>query len=774
MREESFEANSVTVVALLLACGELLDLRTGKEVHGYCLRNGLLYLDPRVGTALLGFYLRFDVRIACAVFETMGLRNAVSWNAMITGYLDVGKCKKALELFSQMLIDGIRCDNVTILLVIQACAEFGSPKLGMQVHQMAIKLDFCKDLYIVNSLVNMYSKTGSLRSSCDLFGSISTRDVALWNSMISAYVESGFIEDAMSLFAEMRFEGIKADERTIAIISRVCEDLPNGLLNCRSLHGYGIKSGMERNKHLGNALLSVYAAQSCVKDAKKVFHEIGDADVISWNTLILALAHSYESKGQACEIFGKMRESDTKPNSHTIISVLAACEAEAFLIIGRSFHGYVIKHNLEIDPSLNSALTEMYMNCGDEATARNLFERYGDKDLISWNSLISNYIRNDKAHEALLFFQQMISEMEPNPVSVINVLSSCTHLANLPQGLCLHAYTVRREFSMGFDLSLANSLITMYARCGNMQYAEKIFKTLSRKNIVSWNALISGYDVRRCFKPNSITFISALSACSHCGLIEKGLQLFTSMVQEFYITPDLVHYACVADLLSHGGSLGEAMKFVELMPIAPDASVWRALLGGCRVYSETKLARRISEKLLELEPTNPGNYILLSNIYAAADLWSEVNKLRAVLEEKGLKKPPGKSWIVIRGDIHCFKAGDKSHAQSDVIYAKLSSLMSSVKEGGYIHDLRWVLHDEEDEEKMKRLFSHSEKLAIAYGLINVSSGAPISITKNLRICGDCHEFSKHVSKLVQREIVLRDRSRFHRFVNGVCSCKDYW
>ncbi|KAK2967414.1 hypothetical protein RJ640_022346 [Escallonia rubra] len=747
MREESFEANSVTVVALLLACGELLDLRTGKEVHGYCLRNGLLYLDPHVGTALLGFYLRFDVRIACAVFETMGLRNAVSWNAMITGYLDVGKCKKALELFSQMLIDGIRCDNVTILLVIQACAEFGSPKLGMQVHQMAIKLDFCKDLYIVNSL------------------------------------------DAMSLFAEMRFEGIKADERTIAIISRVCEDLPNGLLNCRSLHGYGIKSGLERNKHLGNALLSVYAAQSCVKDAKTVFHEIGDADVISWNTLILALAHSYESKGQACEIFGKMRESDTKPNSHTIISVLAACEAEAFLNIGRSFHGYVIKHNLEIDPSLNSALTEMYMNCGDEATGRNLFERYGDKDLISWNSLISNYIRNNKGREALLFFQQMISEMEPNPVTVINVLSSCTHLANLPQGLCLHAYTVRREFSMGFELSLANSLITMYARCGNMQYAEKIFKTLSRKNIVSWNAMISGYGMHGRghdamlafsqmledgFKPNSITFISALSACSHCGLIEKGLQLFTSMVQEFYITPDLIHYACVADLLSRGGSLGEAMKFVELMPIAPDASVWRALLGGCRVYSETKLARRISEKLLELEPTNPGNYILLSNIYAAAGLWSEVNKLRAVLEEKGLKKPPGKSWIVMRGDIHCFKAGDKSHAQSDAIYAKLSSLMSSVKEGGYIPDLRWVLHDEEDEEKMKRLFSHSEKLAIAYGLINVSSGAPISITKNLRICGDCHEFSKHVSKLVQREIVLRDGSRFHRFVNGVCSCKDYW
>lgn len=431
----------------------------------------------------------------------------------------------------------------------------------------------------------------------------------------------------------------------------------------------------------------------------------------------------------------------------------------------------------------------MYINCGDEVTASKLFERCHDKDLISWNSLISSFIKSNEANKALLLFNRMISEIEPNSVTIINVLSSCTNLANLPQGQCLHAYTIRRQSSFGFDLSLANALITMYARCGNMHYAENIFETLQRKNIVSWNSMIAGYGMHGRghdamlsfskmledgFTPNNITFVSALSACSHSGLVEKGLQLFDSMVQDFYITPKVVHYACVVDLLCRGGSLNEARKFINSMPIAPDASVWRALLSGCRVYSETKLVKNISEKLVELEPTNAGNYVLLSNIYAAAGLWSEVRKLRTLAEEKGLRKPPGKSWISVKSEIHYFTAGDRSHCQSDKIYSKLSSLLSSVMKSGYVPDLHWVLHDEEDEEKLKRLLSHSEKLAIAFGLINVSNGTPILINKNLRVCGDCHEFGKHVSKHVQREIILRDGSRFHHFTNGFCSCKDYW
>ncbi|KAL8104020.1 putative pentatricopeptide repeat-containing protein At3g13770, mitochondrial [Apium graveolens] len=789
MQKEGLRCNSVTVVALLLACGELLDLRAGKEIHGYCLRNSLSDFNHHAATALIGFYLKFDVKIAAHVFALMPSKNTVSWNAMITAYFETDHYLEAIQIFVRMLIAGYVCDNVTLLILLQACTEYGSLELGHQIHQLTIKLGISKDMYIINALINMYGDNGMLRTSCDLFESISTKDVALWNSMISAYLKDGSIVEALAWFTKMKLAGFTGDVRTIIIGLRLCVQLPTGLRDGRGLQASVIKSGMERNIHVGNALLGMYAEFNCIDDALKVFQVLIDAaDVVSWNTLINALARN-GLKGQAWKIFGKMKESEVSPNAHTMISILASCKDEMSLILGRCIHGYAIKRSVAVDPLLNTALTEMYMNCNDEATATKLFERFQDKDVISWNSMIGGYVKTDQPQKALFLFDSMMSKVDPNSVTIIHVLSCCTKSANLPLGQILYAYTLRRQFSFGFDLSLANALITMYSRCGDMHCAERIFDTLPRKNIVSWNAMIAGYgmhgrgvDALLVFskmledgcKPNSITFISALSACSHSGLVEKGLLLYDSMVQEFYITPEVVHYACVVDLLCRGGSLTEAKKFIDSMPIPPDASVWRALLSGCRVYSDTKLAKTISNKLLELEPTNAGNYVLLSNIYAAAGLWSEVNKLRTMLEEKGLTKPPGKSWIAVKSKLQFFTAGDKSHPQSDRIYSKLNFLLASVKEIGYAPNLRWVLHDEDDEKKVMRLSSHSEKLAITFGLINIRNGTPIQINKNLRVCGDCHEFGKHVSKLVQRDIVLRDGSRFHHFTNGVCSCKDYW
>jgi pentatricopeptide repeat protein len=708
MEREGFKPNSRTVVALLLASEEVLELRIGQEIHGYCLRNGLFDLDPHVGTALIGFYLRFDVRISRLVFDLMVVRSIVSWNAMITGYVDVGNYLEALKLFMSMLENGVPFDSVTMLVVIQACVEFGSLQLGMQIHQMAIKLKYVGDLYIVNALLNMYSENGSLASSCALFDTIPACDVALWNSMISAYIGFGCYEEALRLFISMRTEGIKEDERTIAIILSSCAKFTDGLRKGKSLHAHATKSRMKIDISLGNALLSMYADLNCVEAVQKVFAELRSLDIVSWNTLILALAHN-RMRIEAWKLFGVMRESEFKPNSYTIISILATCEDETCLNVGRSIHGFVVKHGIEVNLSLNTTLTDMYMNCGDEASARILFEGCPNRDLISWNSMIANYINDNQVREALLLFNRMIQEVEPNSVTIINVLSSCTDLANLPQGQCLHAYVIRRHSYLSFNLSLANAFITMYARCGSMQKAEKIFKTLPRRNIISWNAMITGYRMHgrgddailaflqmleEGYQPNGVTFLSVISACSHSGLIEKGLELFHSMVKDFKITPELVHYGCVVDLLGRGGRLDEAREFIQSMPIEPDASVWRALLSSCRVNNDTKLAENIFEKLVELEPMNPGNYVLLSNIYAAADCWLEVTRIRTWLKEKGLHKPPGISWIVVRSQVQYFTAGDLSHPQSGQIYANLNSLLCTIKENGYVPDLFWISHDE--------------------------------------------------------------------------------
>ena len=710
MEREGLKPNSRTVVALLLACQEILELRLGREIHGYCYRNGLLDLDPHVGTALIGFYLRFDLSTSRLVFDLMVVRRSiVSWNAMIAGYVDVGDYLEALKIFVSMHVGGIHFDSVTMLVVIQACAEFGYLRLGVQIHQLAIKLKCMDDLYIVNALLNMYSENGSLELSCKLFDTSPTLDVAMWNSMISTYINFGCYEEALSLFVSMRTKGIREDERTIVIMLSSCAELADGLPKGKGLHAHAIKSGMKMDIFLGNALLSMYTELNCVEDVQKAFAELRSSDIISWNTLILALAHN-KMRSEAWKLFRMVQDSEFKPNSYTIISILATCEDETCLNIGRSLHGFAVKHGIEVNLSLNTALSDMYMKCGDEVSARILFEGCPNRDLISWNAMIANYIKGNQTHEALLLFNRMISEVEPDSVTVVNILSSCTEPANLPQGQCLHAYVTKRDSYFGFNLSIANAFIMTYARCGSMQSAEKIFETLPRRNIISWNALITGYRMhgRGCdailaflqmiedgYQPNGVTFLSVISACSHSGLIEKGLELFHSMVQDFKIKPELAHYGCIVDLLGRGGRLDEAREFVESMLIEPDASVWRALLSACRVNCDTKLAENIFEKLVELEPMNPGNYVLLSNIYAAAGRWLEVRQIRTWLREKGLNKPPGISWIVVRSQVHYFTVGDVSHPQSVKIYANLRSLLCSIKENGYVpDDLCWISHDE--------------------------------------------------------------------------------
>ncbi|XP_018720392.2 putative pentatricopeptide repeat-containing protein At3g23330 [Eucalyptus grandis] len=709
MGRRSVRPSSRTVVALLLACGEAMELRMGQEIHCYSLRSGLFHECPHVGTALIGFYAKFNLKVLHSVFDMMEVKNMVSWNAIITGYFEAGEYLMILELFVRILEEGGKLDEVTMLIVIQACTEYGSLGLAMQIHQIAIKSDLSRDVYSANALLHMYSKLQKPEFAYEIFKSVPTRDVALWNSMLSTYNDFSCPEEAQRLFLRMLTEDVQADKRTIIVMLSSCADLADEMRFGRSLHAHVIKAGMLIDVSLGNALMNMYKDTHCTEAVKKAFTQLPDVDVISWNTLIAALANS-NTKVEALEVFLRMHESEIKPNSHTIISILASYDDAPLLNIGRSIHGYVIKHGIDINIPLNTALTQMYMNCGDEVTAENLFDRCSNRDIVSWNSLISSYIRNNQTHKALLLFRRMISEVEPNSVTLINVLSSCIHLADLHLGQCIHAYITRRESSIGSDASLANALITMYAKCGSLHNAEKVFNLIWRRDVISWNALITGYGIHGQgegaistflkmledgMKPNSATFVSILSACSHSGLIEEGLLLFSSMFCKFKVNPELIHYGCVVDLLGRGGYLGEALDFINSMPIEADASVWRALLSACQVHSNTKLVKLVFEKIVELEPMNEGNYVLLSNIYATAGLWLEVGLIRAWLKEKGLRKPPGISWIVIRDQAHVFTARDQSHPRTDLIYAILSSLSCSIKDAGYVSDIQWILLDEE-------------------------------------------------------------------------------
>lgn len=435
-----------------------------------------------------------------------------------------------------------------------------------------------------------------------------------------------------------------------------------------------------------------------------------------------------------------------------------------------------------------NAIVTAYAQNDKVKEARELFDNMPQRDVVSWNAILAGYEQNGQGEDALKLFNQMLrSGTIPDQSTFTSILSACTRLATIEQGKQIHTHIIKTIFKS--DVLLGNTLITMYAKCGSIDDAHQVFHKMPIKDKVSWTTTIVGYaqhghsnEALELFrqmeeagvKPDHVTFVGVLSACSHAGLVAEGWHFFDSMSRDYSITPTVEHYSCMADLLGRCGHLHEAEEMITKMPFEPDAVVLGALLSACRIHSNVELGRHVAEKLFELEPENGANYVLLSNIYAAASRWDDVAALRMKMKDRGVKKQPGCSWIEVKNKIHTFLVGDESHPQTEKIYATLESLAEPMKALGYFPDTNFALHDVAEEEKVQLLCHHSEKLAIAFGLISTPPGTPIRIVKNLRVCGDCHTAAKFISRIVMREIVLRDANRFHHIKEGFCSCRDYW
>lgn len=444
------------------------------------------------------------------------------------------------------------------------------------------------------------------------------------------------------------------------------------------------------------------------------------------------------------------------------------------------------------DASSWNAMIAGYMNAGSFDLAQQLFDEMPNRNIVSWTSMISGYAQNGLADRALVLFDKMRrddSEVKPNWVTLVSVLPACAHSAALEKGESIHSYAA----ALGFDLhpTVQIALITMYAKCGSLAKARNCFDRIRKnhKGLVSYNAMIAAYashgrgiDATSLFEemirlgiwPDSITFTGLLSGCSHSGLLDQGLSYFDSMRTVYKVEPRSEHYACVVDLLGRVGRLVQAMNLINSMEIEASPSVWGALLSACRTYKNLEIAEVAAKKLFILEPENCGNYVVLSNMYAEAGRWEELNKLRAYLKNTGFRKSPGCSWTEINKKLHVFFGGDKSHPQANEIYMLLKDFPNKIKPAGYVPDTSFALHDVSEEEKECNLIMHSEKLAVAFGLLNTTPGKVLRVTKNLRICGDCHMAMKFISKIYEREIIVRDVNRFHHFRDGLCSCGEYW
>lgn len=544
----------------------------------------------------------------------------------------------------------------------------------------------------------------------------------------------------------------------------------------------------EKDLCSSNIMISGYAKLGQVNEARKLFDEMPERDNFSWTAMISGYVQ-HDRPNEALELYRVMQRADNlKCNKFTISSALAASAAVQSLHLGKEIHGHIVRTGLDSDAVVWSALSDMYGKCGSIYEARHIFDRTLNRDIVSWTAIMGRYFEDGKIEDGFLLFSDLLkSGIRPNEFTFAGVLNACAHRSAENLGKQVHGYMMRIGFNP-FSFA-ASALVHMYSKCGNIEIADRVFKWIPRPDLVSWTSLINGYaqngqpiEALKLFElllesgtqPDHITFVGVLSACTHAGLVDKGLEYFHSIEEKYGLTHTADHYACVVDLLGRAGRFREAEDIINKMPMKPDKFLWASLLGGCRIHGNLALAKRAADALFEIEPENAATYVTLANIYAAAGKWDEASKIRKIMDERGVTKTPGLSWTEIKGKAHVFLVGDTSHPRFREIYDFFAKLLKRMKEEGYVPETDYVLHDVEEEQKEHNLSYHSEKLAVAFGIIATPPGATIKVYKNLRTCVDCHTAIKFISKIVERKIIVRDSSRFHCFEGGSCSCKDYW
>ncbi|CAO2818505.1 unnamed protein product [Amaranthus hypochondriacus] len=651
-----------------------------------------------------------------------------------------------------------------------------------QIHtQLTISGLYGKNGFLVSKFINACLEIGDFKYARKVFDEFPQPNTFLWNAIIGGYCKFNMLDDVIDMFSRMRRTDVNSNSYILNRVLKACTG--SKLLGMgEAVHGHIVRLGFESDVFLQNGLVSLYADCSSIDCAKKIV-----CDVASWTTIISKCARNGDSI-EALKLFSEMKMMNVKPDWITLVSVLRACTDLDYVEQGKSLHGCIIKMGLEFEDDLHISLTAMYAKCGQVIVARSLFNWIDTRNVISWNAMISGYAKNGYAEEAVELFKTMIMKKNINPdsITVRAAILACAQVGSLDTARWMNDYVDRSDYRN--HVFVKTALIDMYAKCGSMELAKQVFHGIVDKDVVAWSAMIVGYGVHGCGReaidlydemmrsrvnPNDITFLGLLMACKNSGLVKEGWDFFHRM-EDYGIQPLHQHYACVVDLLGRAGYLAEAYKFIVRMPIRPGITVWGALLSACKIHRHVRMGEYAAAQLFRIDPYDTGHYVQLSNLYAAARMWDQVNEVRKLMKVRGLNKDFGYSLIEINGKVQVFRAGDKSHPKSEEIWNELADIERRLKEAGFSPDSESNLHDLSSEDVQESLCNHSERLAVAYGLISTPPGSTLRITKNLRACVNCHSAIKIISKLTNREVIVRDAIRFHHFKDGVCSCGDYW
>lgn len=746
----------------------------------------------------------------------------VSYTALVSGFAKAGREEEAVELFFRMRNSGIEPNEYSFVAILTACIRILELELGLQVHALVIKMGYLDCVFVSNALMGLYGKCSRLDYALKVFDELPHRDIASWNTIMSSLVNEFMHDKAFELFSELLQYGYVLDHITLSTLFTACTG-SNAFIEGQEIHAHAVKTGLEGNLSVGNALIEFYAKCGSVKDVTALFKRMPARDVITWTEMITAYmdfglvdlavemfdqmpdsnSFSYNAllvgfcrNGEglrALDLFMKMVEEGVELTDFTLTSVVSACGLLMDCKSSEQIHGFVIKFGFDSNACIGAALLDMCTRCGRMGDAKKLFHQWPteqEKSIIL-TSIIGGYARNGQPDEAISIFHQYQSEgiMVMDEVASTSLLGLCGTLGYHELGKQIHSHAIK--YGILTDVGVGNATISMYTKCWNMDEGVKIFSMMPTHDIVSWNVLLAGYVLHKQgdealavwskmektgIKPDKITFILIISAHRHTNSnsVDNCRSLFLSMKAVYDIEPTSEHFASFIGVLGSWGLLDEAEDTISKMPFEPEVSVWRALLDSCRIRMNTIVGKRVVKRILAMEPKDPSSYILVSNLYSASGRWHCSEMVRDDMRKKGFRKHPGRSWIIHNNKIHPFYARDKSHPLTNDIYSGLEILIVECMKAGYIPDTSFVLHEVEEHQKKDFLYYHSAKLAATYGLLTNKPGKPIRVVKNIVLCGDCHTFLKYMSIVAKRAIHVRDASGFHYFSNGQCSCKDYW